>query len=99
MLVDSFALWYEMIKATACAGAFVHALRAQDRFWSEVEAREAHLKRLQFDVVVKTFCDWINALLVKKKETEVAAVSGVANPSPTPALTALNNVNALNWKN
>ncbi len=26
---------------------------------------------VQFDVVVKTFCDWINAPLVKKKETEV----------------------------
>ncbi len=37
--------------------------------------RKAQLKRLQFDVVVKTFCD-INALLVKKKETEVAARVG-----------------------
>ncbi len=37
---------------------------------------EARLKRLQCDAVVKTFCEWINALLVKKKETEVAAREG-----------------------
>ncbi len=90
-----------MIKSAARAGAFVRA-RAHatstgpfscsfDLRWSEVEARDACLKHLQFDVVVKTFRDWINALLVKKKETEVAAVSRVANPSPAPALTALNN--------
>ncbi len=57
------------------------------------------LKRLQFDVVVKTCHDWINALLVKKKWTEVEAMSGVANPSPAPVLTAFNNFDALNWKN
>ncbi len=65
---------------------------------TEVEALDARPKRLQFHVVVKTCHDWINALLLKKKETEVAAVSGVANPSPAPALTALNNFNALSWK-
>ncbi len=54
--------------------------------WSEVEARDARLKRLQFDVVIKTFCDWINAFLVKKKETEVAAMSGVANPRLRPCV-------------
>ncbi len=37
--------------------------------------------------------------LARKKETEAAAVSGVANTSPAPALTALNIFNALNWKN
>ncbi len=70
-----------------------HALRAQDHFrarlsrawrWSEVEARDARLKRLQFDVVVKTFCDWMNAFFV---------------PTPAPSLTAFNNFKALNWKN
>ncbi len=35
--------------------------------WSEVEAREPDLKRLQFDVVVKISHEWINALLIKKK--------------------------------
>ncbi len=97
MLVVSFAIWYEMIQATARAGAFVraieeHALRAQYRFrtrltrawrWSEAGAR---LKRLRFDVIVKTFCDWINALLVKKKQTEVAVMSGVANPRLRPCV-------------
>ncbi len=34
--------------------------------------------------------------LSRKKETEVAAMSGVANPSPAPAL---NDFNSLNWKN
>ncbi len=112
MLVVYFVLWYEMIQATARAGAFVCARACATSTgpfprsfvsrlaaWSEVEARDVRLKRLQFDVVVKTFCDGINALLVKKKETEVAAVIGMANPSPAPAITALNNFNALNWKN
>ncbi len=76
MHVVYFVLWYEMIKATFVRASQEHALRAQDRFrtrlsrawrWSEVEARGTRLKRLQFDVVIKTFCDWINALLVKKK--------------------------------
>ncbi len=30
---------------------------------------------------------------------EAAVVNGVANPSPAPALTALNIFNALIWKN
>ncbi len=64
-----------------------------------MEAHDARLKRLQFDEVVKALCDWINTLLVKKKDTEVAAVSGVANPSPASSLMALNNFNVLNWKN
>ncbi len=88
MLAVYFLLWYDMIKATARAGAFVHArarttstgpfLRSFLAPYTEVEACDARLKHLQFDVVVKTCHDWINALLVKKKETEVAAVSGVA---------------------
>ncbi len=32
-------------------------------------------------------------------ETEAAVVNGVANPSPAPALIALNIFNALIWKN
>ncbi len=61
-----------------------HALRAQDRFracltrawhWTEVETHDVRLKRLQFDVVIKTFCDWINVLIVKTKETEVADIA------------------------
>ncbi len=90
MLVISFAIWYEMIQATVRAGAFVraieeHALRAQYRFrtrlsrawrWSEAGAR---LKRLRFDVIAKTFCDWIN-------KTEVAVMSGVANPRLRPCV-------------
>ncbi len=85
-----------MIKATACAGAFLrvgahatstgpfpHSFVLHLR-WSEVEARDACLKRLQFDVVVKTFCDWMNAFFV---------------PTPAPSLTAFNNFNALNWQN
>ncbi len=48
--------------------------------WSDAGAR---LKRLRIDVIVKTVCDWINALLVKKKQTETAVMSGGANPSPT----------------
>ncbi len=95
MLVVYVTLWYEMIKATARAGTFVRTLRAQDRFcaclsrawrWSEVEARDARLKRLRIDVVVKTFCDWINALHVKKKETETAVMSGMANPRLRPCV-------------
>ncbi len=31
--------------------------------------------------------------------TETAVVSAVANPSPAPALIALNIFNVLNWKN
>ncbi len=61
-------------------------------YWSEVEESDVRLKRLQFDVVVKTFCDWINALLVKKKRD--VGQSKVDNPSPAPALTALNNLYA-----
>ncbi len=38
-------------------------------------------------------------VLVTKKQTEAAFVSGVANRSPAPALTALNIFYALNWKN
>ncbi len=76
MHVVYLALWYEMIRlqrtpAPLCV--YWRALRAQHRFrarltrtwrWSEVRAR---LKCLPFDVVVKTFCNWINALLVKRK--------------------------------
>ncbi len=61
-------------------------------YWSEVEESDVRLKRLQFDVVVKTFFDWINALLVKKKRD--VGQSKVDNPSPAPALTALNNLYA-----
>ncbi len=77
MHVFYFALWYVMIKATARTGTFVrateHALRAQYRFrarlthacrWSK---DQTCLKRLPFDVVIKTFCGWINAFLVKRK--------------------------------
>ncbi len=47
----------------------------------------------------------INSILSRKKETEAAVVSGVANPSSTPALTVLNIFNTgkncclVNWKN
>ncbi len=34
----------------------------------------------------------------RKKETEAAVVNGVANPSPAPALIALNIYNPLIWK-
>ncbi len=51
-----------------------------------------HLKSLPFDVVVKIFCVYINAILVKKKEMEAAVVSRVANPSPAPALNIFNTV-------
>ncbi len=59
----------------------------------------ARLKRLSFDVVVKMFCDWINALLVKRKSDRSNSCEWVANPSPAPALIALNIFNVLNWKN
>ncbi len=36
--------------------------------------------------------------LSKEKVTETAVLSGVANPSPTPALITLNIFNALNKK-
>ncbi len=77
--------WCTFVCARACAtstGPFPRSFVSRLAAWSEVEARDVRLKRLQFDVVVKTFCDGINALLVKKKETEVAAVIGMANPSP-----------------
>ncbi len=45
------------------------------RGWGEAGAR---LKSLLFDVVVKIFC----TILVKKKETYAAVVSGVTKPSP-----------------
>ncbi len=108
MLVVSFTIWYKKIQATARAGAIVrameeHALRAQYSFrtrlirvccWSEAGTHVWNIL-IRFDVV----CDWINALLVKKKGTEVAVMSGVANPiGSAPALTALNNFNPLNWK-
>ncbi len=37
-------------------------------------------------------------LLSREKVTETAVVNEVANPSPVPALIALNICNALNWK-
>ncbi len=55
-----------MIMATARAGAFVR-VKSTGPFPRSFVSRwsVARLKRLQFDVVVKTCCDWINALLVK----------------------------------
>ncbi len=47
------------------------------------------LKSLLFDVLIKTFCIKINAINVKKKETEAAVVSGVANLSSASAFKGL----------
>ncbi len=41
---------------------------------------------------------WLNNALSRKKQTETAVMSGVANLGSAPALTALNNFNALTWK-
>ncbi len=100
---------YEM-KATVLAGAFVRA--SEERTPSTVlfstlvclaPAAEVkwstRLKRLLFDVLVKTLINALHKFLARKKETEAAVVSGEANTSPAPALTALNIFNALNWKN
>ncbi len=38
-------------------------------------AWSTHLKRLWIDVIVNMFCDWVNALFVKKKQTEMAVIS------------------------
>ncbi len=68
MHIVYFALWYEMIQATAWAGTFVrvieHVLRPSTvPFPRSFDLRlplkwswSAHLKCLPFDVVVKTFC-------------------------------------------
>ncbi len=42
---------------------------------AEVKLWSAHLKRLWIDVIVNMFCDWVNALFVKKKQTEMAVIS------------------------
>ncbi len=63
MYVVSYELWYEKIQATARAGAFVRAFEEHSTdsmlTWltpgAEVKC-SAHLKRLWFDVIVKTFC-------------------------------------------
>ncbi len=82
MLVDSFTIWYEMIQAMRVPVPVPAPLRVYWRartfsmhVWLASDA-EVKLKRLQFDVLVKTFCDWVNALLVKKKETELAVMGG-----------------------
>ncbi len=80
MLLVYFALWYEIIKATARAGAFVPVkLRASET--SPVWCGRKDLMQLD-----------------AKTHTETAVMSGLANPSPLPALTALNNFNELNLK-
>ncbi len=91
-----------MIQATACASVFVraieeHVLRAQYCFCTRltpgaVVKWSVRLKRLPFDVVVKTFCNFLS----REKVTEAAVVNGAANPSPTPVLIALNIFNMLN---
>ncbi len=40
----------------------------------------ARLKRLLFDVLVKTFCDWINALFVKKKRDRISSYEWGGQP-------------------
>ncbi len=53
------------LKITRCGHRTVSTL-----FWLAPAAEEkwsARLKRLPFDVIVKTFCNWINTLLVKRK--------------------------------
>ncbi len=97
MHVVSFVLWYELIQATACAGAFVRATEDHAQLkitrceystvfrarlthvwrWSEAGACVKHLR---FDVVLKTFCDWINALLVKKKRDRSSSCDWALQP-------------------
>ncbi len=74
MHIVYFALWYEMIQATVCAGTFVRAIDSTVQFPCSFEFAPAaevkwstRLKCLPFDVIVKTFFDWINARLVKRK--------------------------------
>ncbi len=97
MLIVSFAIWYERIQAMhapaplcvywrAHAASTVQFPRSFDSRLMLKWSWSARLKRLQFDVLVKTFCDWKNALLVKKKETELAVMSGVANTRLCPCV-------------
>ncbi len=66
----SSLLFYWSCLVTCTVSALVWLVPVAEAKWS------AHLKNLQFDVVVKTFC----------------VVSGVANPSPAPALNIFNSV-------
>ncbi len=42
------------------------------------------LKRLPFDVVIRTFCDWINALLVKRNSDRNSSCECGGQPYPRP---------------
>ncbi len=59
--------------------------RAFDMKWRRGEVG-ARLKRLLFDVVVKTFCYWINALLVKKKIDWSCSFEWGGQPWPRPCV-------------
>ncbi len=93
MHVVYFVLWYYLIKTTARA---VSALA-----WL---APAAEVKRAS-----ETSPDWCDrkyvlrlnkyALLIKKKLTKTAVMSGVANLRLRPCVNALNNFSTLNWKN
>ncbi len=66
--------WYRLQRVAAhlcvywrsCATSTVPFPRSFDSCLPLKWSWSARLKRLPFDVVIRTFCDWINALLVKR---------------------------------
>ncbi len=98
--------WYRLQRAPAPLCVYLKSTRYEHSIfyalvWLAPGAEatlEARLKCLPFDVVIKTFCIWINAILFKKKETRQQLWMGWPTTSPAPALTALNIFKALIWK-
>ncbi len=100
MHVVSFAVWYEIIHATAHAGTFVRVI--EERVWLTPGA-EATLERMSETSPV--WCGHKDVLHLNKrnpfqeKRDRGSSCEWGANPSPAPALIALNIFNALIWKN